>query len=178
MFSKAKISIPRVGFLLSFILVVLLLIIGFNVVGSPAAARLKKEDQLHRNNIVENARAIAAIAYDLKEQTIKLPASLSPSELSQVGRYMTIKKNPFTSTDYAYKRLNDSQFQLCGEFKARHLPYQDLTYAYVDTDQMIYSGDELDHAIGYQCFQFEAYIVEGSVPVYSELRYLGTNNGQ
>jgi hypothetical protein len=178
MFSKAKISIPRVGFLLSFILVVLLLIIGFNVVGSPAAARLKKEDQLHRNNIVENARAIAAIAYDLKEQTIKLPASLSPSELSQVGSYMTIKKNPFTAADYTYKRLNDSQFQLCGEFNYKHLPYQNLSYGYVDSDQVIYSGDELDHAIGYQCFQFEAYIVEGSVPVYSELRYLGTNNGQ
>ncbi len=97
----------------SAILIILAIIFGFIVGGTPLEARLRNQDIQRTNNLQELSSCINSFAYDNN----RLPVGLD--ELKSGVRYsycssMTV--DPETQKEYEYRVVSGDQFELCGEF--------------------------------------------------------------
>ncbi len=97
----------------STILVIIAIIFGFIVGGTPLEARLRNQDIQRTNNLQELSSCVSSFAYDNN----RLPVGLN--ELKSGVRYsycssMTV--DPETQNEYKYRVVSGDQFELCGEF--------------------------------------------------------------
>jgi len=112
-----KKEIPSSTFMLSAIvsavLVVVAIIFGFIVGGTPLEARFRNQDIQRTNNLQELSSCINSFAYD----NSRLPKDLN--ELKSGVRYSycsSMAVDPETQREYEYLVVSSSEFELCGEF--------------------------------------------------------------
>lgn len=109
----------------SSIIIILAIVFGFIVGGTPFEARVKKFDLERVNNLQTISSCVSAFTYDNE----RLPVSLD--ELKNNVRYNYCSRiiDPETKKDYEYKVISKGEFELCAEFNLSTLEdFQDLGY--------------------------------------------------
>lgn len=99
--------------IISAVFVVIAIIFGFIVGGTPLEARLRNQDIQRTNNLQELSSCVSSFAYDNN----RLPGDLN--ELKSGVRYSycsSMAIDPETQKEYEYRVVSNSQFELCGEF--------------------------------------------------------------
>jgi len=99
--------------IISAVFVVIAIIFGFIVGGTPLEARLRNQDMKRTSNLQELSSCINSFAYDNN----RLPQNLG--ELKGGVRYSYCSSStadPETQKEYKYRIVSNDQFELCGEF--------------------------------------------------------------
>ncbi len=96
----------------SSVLVIVAIIFGFIVGGTPSEARLRNLDMQRTNNLQELSSCINSFAYD----NGRLPINLNELKNGVRYTYCAFTTDPETQKEYKYRVVSDSQFELCGEF--------------------------------------------------------------
>lgn len=97
----------------SAVLVIIAIIFGFIVGGTPLEARLRNQDIKRTNNLQELSSCVSSFTFDNN----RLPADLN--EMKSGVRYSYCASNttdPETQKEYKYRVVSGNQFELCGEF--------------------------------------------------------------
>ncbi|MFH1393159.1 MAG: hypothetical protein ABIG73_02160, partial [Patescibacteria group bacterium] len=97
----------------SAILVIIAIIFGFIVGGTPLEARLRNQDIKRTSNLQELSSCVSSFAFDNN----RLPVDLN--EMKSGVRYSYCASNttdPETQKEYKYRVVSGNQFELCGEF--------------------------------------------------------------
>ena len=99
--------------IVSGVLVIAAIILGFVVGGTPLEARFRNQDIQRTNNLQELSSCINSFAYD----NGRLPKDLG--ELKSGVRYSycsSMAVDPETQKEYEYRAVSSGDFELCGEF--------------------------------------------------------------
>jgi hypothetical protein len=127
------------------------IILGFSVLGSPQSQRLIRYDNQKVADL-QNIQYNAVISY--WQINGMLPASLS--DISATQTYTVIPKDPQSQTTYEYKKTDTMTFELCAEFNKENLTNQNqygvampTTYPVKGT---IIQNDNWNHPAGRSCF--------------------------
>ncbi len=97
----------------SVILVIIAIIFGFIVGGTPLEARLRNQDIKRTNNLQELSSCVSSFAYDFN----RLPKDLNELKSGVKYNYCASNANdPETQKEYKYRVVSNDQFELCGEF--------------------------------------------------------------
>lgn len=122
--------------------VLLAIVAGFFIVGTPQQARLMRLDQQKVYDLQNIQSQI--VTYWQQKQTL-------PSQLSEVNDPlygMTVPVDPQTGAEYTYTRTSNSSFKLCASFNAASRGETSYAYPY---DR--YGGDQnWEHGMGNVCF--------------------------
>lgn len=122
--------------------VVLSIIWGFSVVGSPRTQRYQKLDQqkvYDLQNIQSNVISVWQNSGALPENSAQLYTSLSP--------YGSIKKDSQTGLEYEYNKTGTYSFELCAVFNTDAPKNSNDTYAYKDPNS------QWNYTKGHYCFE-------------------------
>ncbi len=125
------------------VIVLLAVVSGFVVTGSPAARRAERLDEQRLMDVQSIVSTVDNIAYDGKWDTprsqlplVPLPATLD--EVAKLGSIDTIStRDPETGMLYEYRVTGTSTFEVCTTF----------TYERAET-----FGEEWNHPAGHHCF--------------------------
>jgi len=125
-----KKEVPHVFFwvlmALSSTIIILAIIFGFIVGGTPFEARIKKFDLERVSNLQTLSSCVSAFSYDNE----RLPASID--EMKNNARYSycaSQTSDPETKKNYEYKVISKNEFEFCAEFNLSTLEdFQDLGY--------------------------------------------------
>ncbi|MDO8443848.1 MAG: DUF5671 domain-containing protein [Candidatus Azambacteria bacterium] len=99
--------------IISAVFVVIAIIFGFIVGGTPLEARLRNQDTQRTNNLQELSSCVNSFAYDNGRPPVDL------GELKSGVRYTycaSSTTDPETQKEYKYRVVSNNQFELCGEF--------------------------------------------------------------
>ncbi len=109
--NKLTPSLRKTSALVALIGVILAIIVGFMVIGSPRTQRLVKYDEIKRSNLQNLA---SEIRYFYERSNV-LPASIT--ELSQTNSYGSgMYTDPQSNEPYVYKVIDPTTFEVCAEF--------------------------------------------------------------
>jgi len=130
-------------------LVVITIVSGFIIMGSPATQRALREDQQRIDDLTN-------IQYQVTEYyrtTEKLPDSLTQLQDPLIGGY--IQSDPSTGESYEYTKTGNLTFELCATFA---LPLPEFDVAKADlSDYMVRTSKETaenwPHEAGRTCFE-------------------------
>ncbi len=128
-------------------LVVLTIVSGFLIIGSPAAVRLTRFDATKQQNLMEIQQQVINY-YQTKG---KLPVSLA-EVADPLNSYMYIPKDPQSGTDYGYRITKAPySFELCATFNAASIgdgPNAPKPVSNYGPDNVTWS-----HGVGQTCFE-------------------------
>jgi len=110
--------------------IILAIIGGLMMVGSPMKARDQKLDNKRLNNMQATARVIScyAVTHDagLPETVEEIKAAIDGGvkyeSKQRQCRNLNWKKDPLTDIDFEYRRLSSNSFELCGVFARKQDP--------------------------------------------------------
>lgn len=131
----------RLFALLATVLVVIGVLTGFWLLGSPNRQRQIRLDQQRLNDLFQIALYLHQQAEQslLRDKTVNLPTSLSANNR---------QTDPISNQPYQYRRLDNTKYQLCAEFATES-----------DTDKLRdFSSTNQDfwqHPSGRHCFQLD-----------------------
>ncbi|MBP7770299.1 MAG: hypothetical protein KA066_00055 [Candidatus Pacebacteria bacterium] len=134
-------------------LVVVSIVSGFFIVGTPQQARQYRLDEQRVNDLM-NIQSQLVTYWQGKQ---KLPANLA--ELNDPLSYFTLPKDPATGEDYGYRTTNapgaNPSFEVCATFAA---PSRDATATDIATPASVavHKGGGMDswaHGAGQTCFE-------------------------
>lgn len=128
-------------------LLTIVLVAGIWAVGTPGDARTMKLDERRRGDINDLRYAITDMLY--RSDTATLPETLDEVDTLYSESH---KFDPQTGDPYTYRRLSDSQFELCATFA---LEYPSDNYAEVKFYGKGGYDEEMSHPAGEHCFKFE-----------------------
>jgi hypothetical protein len=140
----------KIGYFVS--LVVLIAIIsGFMVIGSPAEQRKIKNDNVR----IDNLRSLQYEVLDYWQRTEQLPQSLEV--LDDPLRYTVIENDPVTNEQYEYSKKDDLLFELCADFETASKDF-DKNYAVrqpssIHTKGFLEENQDWQHDEGRTCFE-------------------------
>ena len=98
--------------IVSSVLVIMAIIFGFIVGGTPLEARLRNQDIQRTNNLQELSSCVSYFAYDNN----RLPMDLNELKSGVRYSYCSSAVDPETQKEYEYHVISGDQFELCGEF--------------------------------------------------------------
>jgi hypothetical protein len=133
------------------VIILVAIILGFSVLGSPKSQRLIRYD-VQKINDLQNIQW-QVISYWQTNGTI--PADLSELEKQQYG---IVPKDPQTKVGYEYRGTGNMTFELCAEFNSKDMTNQ---YQYADVAPVSYpagakgtviQNNNWNHGSGRQCF--------------------------
>lgn len=138
--NKLSSSIRKVSTIVAAILVILAIVVGFMVIGSPRTQRLVKYDE-QRVNDLESINQSIIYYFEMKGS---LPDSLS--EVADSGSYMLLPTDPETHTSYEYIMIGQSAkaYKLCASFNT------DSTTSKATTGYQ----NSWNHPAGHYCFSY------------------------
>jgi hypothetical protein len=138
----------KVGYVIS-ALVLIAIVSGFMLIGSPAEQRKIKNDTLRVNNL----QSIQYEVLDFWQRTESLPESLKT--LDDPLRYSISVTDPVTNEDYSYSKKSDLVFELCATFETKSAGQENQP----DISMRPYKAGYLEedenwqHGSGYTCFE-------------------------
>ncbi len=138
---KDKNLIIRIYFYATLVITVGALIFSFFFVESPTQARAR----IHDSTMLDQFTQIDSAISTYYTKNSKMPTSLD--QLIQDAPYLSMSnfKDPLSGKPFDYKKIDDSNYQLCATFMTdNHDANNQLTYTY---------ADRWPHAIGYQCLK-------------------------
>lgn len=128
-------KLPQMYFNGTIILVVLVVIVGFFLIGSPGKQRLINNDEARIQDLQEIEGAINYYA--------QVQGSL-PQSLSEVTLRDVTKVDPVTDTPYTYETVSQTNYNLCATFETSNITGED--------EERYYPTGWL-HKEGYICFE-------------------------
>ncbi|MBC7836315.1 hypothetical protein H7X87_00865 [Acetobacteraceae bacterium] len=128
------------------LLVILTILAGFFIVGTPAQARLMRFDTQKVNDLQSLQSQI--VSYYQQKQT--LPTTLA--NLNDPLSYFSVPMDPQTGENYEYQKTGDRSFTLCAQFNAEDSSNRGMgSRAIMPT--MYGVNDNWKHSAGRQCFE-------------------------
>ncbi|MFH0804126.1 MAG: DUF5671 domain-containing protein [Candidatus Zambryskibacteria bacterium] len=129
------------------IIVLVFIILGFSVLGSPQTQRLLRYD----NQKITDLQNIQWQVISYWQMNGTIPASLG--EITNNQSYVVIPKDPQSKVSYEYKGTGNMTFELCAEFNKESMVSQNveaipLGYA----KGSIIQNENWNHKAGHQCF--------------------------
>jgi type II secretory pathway pseudopilin PulG len=141
--------LPRVYFLTSSMLILVVTVVGFFNIGTPMEQRSVKQDQQRVEYL--NMVQVAIDEYYRNQET--LPASLSDIQIREMQT-----KDPVTGTLFKYEVIDATSYRLCATFETSN-----KTDAY---DEPYYYDNSWLHDEGEQCFTRSVnYLLGKPVPI-------------
>jgi len=130
--------------------ILIAIITGFSIVGSPKTQRLIKYD----NQKIEDLKDIQWQVIDYWQINGKLPKSLSEMSESQQRRGVIIPKDPQLKTNYEYRQTDTMNFELCAEFNKEDLTknFYFKGEAQALIEESIIQNNNWNHGSGRVCF--------------------------
>lgn len=122
-------------------LIILTILSGFVIIGSPQSQRKLRLDTQR----VENLQSIQSQIVYIWQQKESLPADLS--ELNDSLSYFTVPVDPVTGASYVYKRQSPLDFTLCATFDREN--YSSISSAPISPRGVV---DKWQHGAGEVCF--------------------------
>ena len=134
------------------IIILISIIIGFSVLGSPQTQRLIRYD----SQKISDLQTIQWEVISYWQMDGMLPASLSDIESKQ--RYVVLPKDPQTKTTYEYRKTDTMTFEICAEFNKEDMTNQNrygyevapIGVGYEKTN--VIQNSNWNHKVGRQCF--------------------------
>lgn len=108
--------------------------------GSPSAAKNMRFDQTR----IQHIQSIESLMYTYYQKNMKLPSTIQESITD--GAYREPFIDPDTKSEYIYKKINASEYQLCATFGTDTTKHQNR---YV-------TESKYSHPSGYYCYAFNA----------------------
>lgn len=133
------------------IIILISIIVGFSVVGSPQAQRLIRYD----NQKIEDLRNIQWQVISYWQMNGRLPASLEEILGSDQQQGLIVPKDPQLNISYEYRQTDTMNFELCAEFNKEDLTknlYSGDRTMPIETKGIIIQNDNWNHGTGRQCF--------------------------
>ncbi len=131
----------RIG---AIVLVLISIILGFTVIGSPQTQRLMRYD----NQRVMDLQNIQSQIITYWQSKASIPATLS--DLDDSLSYYTEPKDPQTSMSYEYRVIDATSFELCATFSANQPAGKARANSYVFEGGM---NGNWQYSKGHQCFK-------------------------
>ncbi len=131
------------------IIILVAIILGFSVLGSPQSQRLIRYD----NQKVTDLQNIQYQVISYWQMNGKLPTSLS--DMSAAQPYNIIPKDPQSQTTYEYQKTDVMDFNLCAEFNKENMTnnlYYGDGMVRVGIKGNIIQNDNWNHPAGRACF--------------------------
>lgn len=123
---------------LSSVIIVVAIVFGFIVGGTPFEARVKKFDLERVSNLQSLSSCVSAFSYDNE----RLPENTNELKSNARYGYCASIIDPETEKDYEYKVISKSEFELCAEFNRSTLE---------DLQALGYYGSFAKHGQGRHC---------------------------
>lgn len=104
--------------IVSSIVVVVAIVLGFALVGSPATTRLQRFDQQRLDDLQTIFREIQSLCHDpdIKDE-LKRPLPKSLDDLAELARFERINlTDPQTGLRYGYTVKDETTYELCATF--------------------------------------------------------------
>jgi hypothetical protein len=146
-------SFHRTFGILATAIVLLAIIWGFVIIGSPGTERQRKFDEQRINDLRTINSEILNIVRDWRgydpnaEIALRNPLPATLGEVEKLARYARPNiTDPETGTPYEYRVKNQSEYELCAMFTFRRELQYDIFW---------------DHPAGRHCYQFDAKEAEG-----------------
>jgi hypothetical protein len=117
-------------------LVVVAVVAGLFIIGSPAEERARRLDETRLSNLQRIRYAVDAYS----KSHARLPGTLA--ELLQDPATGAVTRDPITRQEYGYRALSERAYQVCADFDRESLP---------DIDNTFWS-----HGRGRKCFEIQA----------------------
>jgi hypothetical protein len=132
------------------VVILISIILGFSVLGSPQSQRLMRYD----NQKVSDLQNIQYQVISYWQMNGIIPTSLSDIESSQ--QYVIIPTDPQSKTTYEYNKTGAMTFDLCAEFNKENLNTNQNQYPVAPVSYPVKGGviqnDNWNHGAGHQCF--------------------------
>jgi len=111
---------------LSLAIIILAIVFGFIVGGTPFETRVKKFDLERVNNLQALSSCVSAFSFDNE----RLPANVEEMKNNTRYNYCASQiSDPETKKDYEYKVISKNEFELCADFNLSALEdFQDIGY--------------------------------------------------
>lgn len=125
------------------VLIVLSIVSGFFIIGSPSQARQQRLDDQR----VQDLQMIQSEVINYWQKKGELPPSLSA--LNDPLSYFTLPKDPATGADYEYENTTAGapSFELCATFATASRPQPSASYAKPN-----FANENWSHPAGHACF--------------------------
>ena len=131
------------------IVILIFIILGFSVLGSPQTQRLIRYD----NQKISDLQNIQWEVISYWQMNGILPASLDAMRLTQ--QYVVIPTDPQSKKDYEYKKTGLMTFELCAKFNQENMTnqnqYSEMPVSYPIKGGVI-QNDNWNHQAGHSCF--------------------------
>ncbi|PZO58038.1 MAG: hypothetical protein DCF15_05930 [Phormidesmis priestleyi] len=121
--------------------VLIAIVAGFLLLGSPGQQRLLSLDSERVNDLSQIA---SNLVYTVENPGNTTPAPQLPESLPASIANRDDLRDPLTKEPYEYRRLSDSAYELCATF-ATDSTQQDKTSQFIDT--------QWPHPVGRHCFE-------------------------
>jgi hypothetical protein len=144
---KVSTKARRVWVIAVGIIILISIILGFGILGSPQTQRLIRLD----NQKISDLQNIQWQVISYWQMNGEIPASLDQIKSKQP--YAVIPTDPQFMSDYGYKKVETMSFDLCAEFNRENPASPNaptVPTAYVKGD--IIQNSNWNHKTGYQCF--------------------------
>lgn len=133
------------------IIILVFIILGFSVLGSPQTQRLIRYD----NQKISDLQNIQWEIISYWQMNGILPASLDAMRLTQ--QYVVIPTDPQSKNDYEYRSTGAMTFEICAEFNRENMTNQNLYREVMPVSYPIKGGviqnDNWNHPAGRTCFE-------------------------
>ncbi|MDA8611401.1 DUF5671 domain-containing protein [Candidatus Pacebacteria bacterium] len=137
----------QVGYVVSLIILISV-VSGFFLIGSPAEQRKIKNDEIRVNNL----RSIQYSVLEYWQKTEGLPENLE--DLNDPLSYYIEENDPVTGESYEYKVIDELTFELCADFESESLSSSEGSSLARPVYEKGLIGDEnWKHEIGKTCFE-------------------------
>ena len=137
----------RVLLYLAGVVVVIVVIWGFSLIGSPAFNRKISADK-NRIDDLQNIRYQVESSFS---DQLKLPQSLKDLDKDRHSSYLRLE-DPVSNSPYEYRVLGEFEYELCAIFD---LTSKDAQLERRRYDRRDDEGDVWSHDVGRSCFKFE-----------------------
>jgi hypothetical protein len=131
------------------IIILVSIILGFSVLGSPQTQRLIRYD----NQKITDLQNIQWQVISYWQMNGIIPTSLA--DISSTQSYVIIPKDPQSKTTYEYNKTGAMTFELCAQFNKENMTTQNNIGAVpvsYPTKGGVIQNDNWNHGSGHQCF--------------------------
>ncbi len=145
--NKMTPGISKISAIAASLLVLLAIVIGFSVIGSPLTQRLIKQDQMK----VSDLQNISNQVKEYYRTSAKLPATLS--EVTSVYSYGLPTTDRESGVPYTYRVIDTTTFELCATFNKNSENTQESSPTYLRAPGYDDYGVWSRYKVGESCFK-------------------------
>lgn len=148
---KNSTSMKKKALLISSIVIICSIVLGFSVLGSPKTQRLLKYDEAKINDLMSIGSSIQSF-YDVNKRL--------PKTLGEINNYYINLLDNQTNTPYIYETIDSNKYKLCAVFNLKFESNYDTKVKVMPAEDPYAKNISWSHPQGNYCFDREVSIIK------------------